>query len=285
MSNDEQKVVDSKTGKELVPTPHADVPTPSNNGDLKSFKKGVDQMLKKRKYFIEQVLPMLTEKQDYHIIVGKKCLAKGGAEKLATIYKLTANFTKDTETLEMLGTQEGLVAFICTLSNNGVMVGEGRGADTLAGNQNDANKTIKMAQKRAFVDAVIRTTGLSDIFTQDLEDMTKEQINDISKPKTNSKPKASSSGHASQKQLDYINSLCIDKGKTIEDLESVINKKSDSWTPSEASQIIEKLLATDTSKAYKGAEPRKVESKPAKLMKEGAEKVGVDLEESPPEPF
>jgi hypothetical protein len=32
------------------------------------------------------------------------------------------------------------------------------------------NKAIKMAQKSAFVDAVIRTTGMSDLFTQDLED-------------------------------------------------------------------------------------------------------------------
>jgi len=32
------------------------------------------------------------------------------------------------------------------------------------------NKAIKMAQKSAFVDAVIRTTGMSDLFTQDIED-------------------------------------------------------------------------------------------------------------------
>ena len=33
------------------------------------------------------------------------------------------------------------------------------------------NKAIKMAQKSAFVDAVIRTTGMSDLFTQDIEDL------------------------------------------------------------------------------------------------------------------
>lgn len=33
------------------------------------------------------------------------------------------------------------------------------------------NKAIKMAQKSAFVDAVIRTTGMSDLFTQDVEDV------------------------------------------------------------------------------------------------------------------
>ena len=33
------------------------------------------------------------------------------------------------------------------------------------------NKAIKMAQKSAFVDGVIRATGMSDLFTQDIEDM------------------------------------------------------------------------------------------------------------------
>lgn len=33
------------------------------------------------------------------------------------------------------------------------------------------NKAIKMSQKSAFVDAVIRATGMSDLFTQDVEDM------------------------------------------------------------------------------------------------------------------
>lgn len=37
------------------------------------------------------------------------------------------------------------------------------------------NKAIKMAQKSAYVDAVIRTTGMSDLFTQDIEDMPHEE--------------------------------------------------------------------------------------------------------------
>lgn len=50
------------------------------------------------------------------------------------------------------------------------------------------NKAIKMAQKSAFVDAVIRTTGMSDLFTQDLEDMhLDQQSGDESKPETPAK--------------------------------------------------------------------------------------------------
>lgn len=38
------------------------------------------------------------------------------------------------------------------------------------------NKTIKMAQKSAFVDGIIRVTGMSDLFTQDVEDMSPDQF-------------------------------------------------------------------------------------------------------------
>jgi len=135
---------------------------------IDNFKKGVDTLLAQRDYFIKQVLPKLKEKQDYYTILGKKSLAKGGAEKLASIYNLVATFEKDAETVQMLGEIKGMVCYICNLSRDDKIIGQGRGADTLQRNQNDPNKTIKMAQKRAYVDAVIRTTGLSDIFTQDM---------------------------------------------------------------------------------------------------------------------
>lgn len=142
---------------------------------LKQFKAGVDDLLSKRDYFIAQVFPKLVLNQDYFIIKDKKSLAKGGAEKLASIYLFRAEFFKDDEMLAMIGETKGLIALKCLLYKNGEVVGEGRGADTVARNQGDPNKAIKMAQKRAYVDAVIRTTGLSDIFTQDLEDESTEE--------------------------------------------------------------------------------------------------------------
>ena len=45
-----------------------------------------------------------------------------------------------------------------------------------------ANTVLKMAKKRAFVDAILTVTGASDIFTQDVEDM------DIPTPPTAEKP-------------------------------------------------------------------------------------------------
>ena len=144
---------------------------------LEYFKRSVDNLLAKRSYFISQVLPKLKENQDYFIIKGRKSLAKGGAEKLAGIYNFVAEFKQDIEATDMLKSVPGLVAFVCNLTKNGQLVGQGRGSSTLAKNQGDPNKTIKMAQKSAYIDALIRTTGLSDLFTQDVEDLPISTVN------------------------------------------------------------------------------------------------------------
>ena len=139
--------------------------------NIANFKLGVNSLLQKRQYFAKQVLPMLVENKDYYTIKGKKSLGKAGAEKLASIYQLVATFVKDKETMESFRGINGLVAYVCNLTRNNGLVGQGRGAAILKDNGNDANKTIKMSQKSAFIDGVIRSTGLSDIFTQDIENM------------------------------------------------------------------------------------------------------------------
>jgi hypothetical protein len=72
----------------------------------------------------------------------------------------------------MLGAEPGLVALVCELTTAaGVVVAEGRGARHRDQDFGDVNKTLKMVQKSAQTDAVLRCAGLSEIFTQDLEDM------------------------------------------------------------------------------------------------------------------
>ncbi len=146
------------------------------NEGLETFKQGVDTLLAQRKYFIQQVMPILQENIDYFVIKGRKSLGKSGAEKMANIFGYQASFTRDHQSVEMLGNIKGLVAYVCTLTHYGKVVGEGRGSDTLERNNNDANKTLKLAEKRAYVNAIIRSTGLSDIFTQDIEDMDPAQV-------------------------------------------------------------------------------------------------------------
>lgn len=166
----------------------------------------IDGFIELRQKFIAKVNAICIEGKDYHVIQGRKSLAKGGAEKIASIFHWTAKFEKDTESLEMLGDIKGLVAFKCTL-HNGQFVGEGRGSALLSKNNGDANKTLKMAQKSAFIDAVLRASGLSDFFTQDLEDMPKEEIAQTTKATP-----------PSDKQLKLIADLMHQKGYTKEDI-------------------------------------------------------------------
>lgn len=217
--------------KELATTPKKEV----------AIKEGIDNLLASRKYFIEQVLPILKDNQDFYEIKGKKSLAKGGAEKLASIFKLTAKFEIDNEVKQALGNIPGLVAFKCILSKGDEFIGQGGGADTLGRNQNDPNKTIKMAQKRAYIDAVIRATGLSDIFTQDLEDMSADKISpakDQPKDKTWIKdPNAP----ISEKQLGFLRKLIADIGKDESWFVKKTNKYTQDLTKGEASVYIDQM--------------------------------------------
>lgn len=178
--------------------------------------KKIETFITVRQAFIEKVNEICVEGKDYHIINGKKSLAKGGAEKIASIFKWNASFIKDTQALEMLGDIPGLVAFKCELHAGDKFVGEGRGAALLSKNAGDPNKTLKMAQKSAFIDAVLRASGLSDFFTQDLEDMPRDQIG---KTPASSEPRP-----ASDKQKAYIMALCKQKGITKSGLEELMQE-------------------------------------------------------------
>lgn len=142
----------------------------------------IDSFLEKRAEFITKVKAIMVEGKDYHVIQGKKSLAKGGAEKIGSIFGWTAVFEKDISVSESFREVPGLIAFVCKLSKSGMVIGEGRGAALLGKNAGDPNKTIKMAQKSAYIDATLRASGLSDFFTQDLEDM--QMSNTSTRPQT-----------------------------------------------------------------------------------------------------
>jgi hypothetical protein len=102
----------------------------------------------------------------------KPTLCKPGSEKLCGLLQLRPRFKRDIESWEMLGGEPGLVTLVCELTTAaGVVVAEGRGARHRDQDFGDANKTLKMAAKSAQTDAVLRCAGLSEVFTQDLEDM------------------------------------------------------------------------------------------------------------------
>lgn len=230
-----------ETSKKIIPVKEEIVKTDAD----------IDGFIELRTDFIRKVNAICVEGKDYHMIQGKKSLAKGGAEKIASIFKWTAKFDKDTEALEMLGNITGLVAFKCTLMN-GQFVGEGRGAASLAKNNGDPNKTLKMAQKSAFIDAVLRASGLSDFFTQDLEDMPRQEIGqpqNYSKPYIPPAPKmvngkpiydTKPSKKPTERQTVLIKKLCSQKKIN----QTQLTEMAKGLTPSE---LIDKLIKYQAS--------------------------------------
>jgi hypothetical protein len=103
----------------------------------------------------------------------KPSLFKPGAEKMCLLFGLRSKFNADRATLVMAGNPPGLFAYVCRLiDRQGRIVGEGRGAaDLTERNGWTVNNAIKICEKRAQVDAILRVGGISEIFTQDLEDM------------------------------------------------------------------------------------------------------------------
>lgn len=103
----------------------------------------------------------------------KDSLRKPGAEKVTTLLRLRPQFVRDQETWEMLGSPAGVLCYRCLLiTPTGEIAGEGRGArDVQKQDYGDINKAIKMCEKSSHLDAVIRVAGISDVFTQDLDDL------------------------------------------------------------------------------------------------------------------
>jgi hypothetical protein len=86
---------------------------------------------------------------------------------------------------------------------------------------------VKMAAKRAYIDGVLKATGASRMFTQDIEDMTWLQPE-----------------KASSKQVNYIKLLYknIEEDRALDNISAITSRRVENWddiTREEASKIIE----------------------------------------------
>lgn len=144
--------------------------------DINDFKQKIEIEREKRKLLAEYIKENLREGIDYYTItfkdgkVSKPTLSKAGSEKFLSLFNFKIKFSKDEETWEMLGRVPGVVCYKCEVYTRlGELMGEGRGARNIRQDNGDVNKSIKMAEKAAQIDAVLRISGLSDYFTQDFD--------------------------------------------------------------------------------------------------------------------
>ena len=223
----------------------------------------VSATMQKIAQFQAVVQKTLKKDHDYGVIPGtgsKPTLLKPGAEKILMLMGLTSEY----EVIEKVQDYDrGFFAFTvkCTLSKGDVKVTEGVGhANTrekryVSGRQQDAytlaNTVLKMAKKRAQVDAVLTVASLSEIFTQDLEDLDdgfspSTQSTQSEKSQRYQKQKQQSNESATEAQLKKLyaisKELDLDKDAMMSIMQSKYNKNSSKeLTKAEASDLIEYL--------------------------------------------
>jgi len=111
--------------------------------------------------------------------ISKPSLLKPGSEKIINVLGLTATFPslKEYESKVIRGEMIDFILITCRLvTSKGDIVAEGGGARSVKQEKGDLNKALKMALKSAQIDATLRVAGLSDMYTQDIEDMPRDSF-------------------------------------------------------------------------------------------------------------
>lgn len=207
------------------------------------------QRIKMLKDFVSEIM---VQDVDYGIIpnCNKPSLFKSGAEKLTDIFGLSKKI-EITNRIE--NWNEGIfhyeVKAILISKRTGLVEAEGIGCANTKEKKyksqdafNIINTILKMAKKRALIDAVLSATRSSDIFTQDIEDSDiievssgvihqKNNCNQNSQASNNNSfqntdsstsqsPKA-----ATKSQLNKIQSLVSEKSIAINKIKSIIHQR------------------------------------------------------------
>ena len=221
----------------------------------------VSATMQKIAQFQAVVQKTLKKDHDYGVIPGtgsKPTLLKPGAEKILMLMGLTSEY----EVIEKVQDYDrGFFAFTvkCTLSKSDIKVTEGVGhANTrekryVSGRQQDAytlaNTVLKMAKKRAQVDAVLTVASLSEIFTQDLEDQVDDGFSPSTqskKPQRSQKQKQQSNESATEAQRKKLYAVSKELDLNKDAMTSIMAERygknnSKELTKAEASNLIEYL--------------------------------------------
>lgn len=181
-------MTDTNTNTALATTSTTSI----TRGPLRPVARPVD-LIEAHKEAATLIREALEDGRDYGIIPGagaRKVLLKAGAERLAVAFGLRPNYSivaqehdhdREVHYVDRRRgdtTSVGLYRFVvkCELKRDDVVVGEGVGSCStmeskyVSRPRDSENTCLKMAKKRAFVDAVLGTLSLSDRFTQDVGD-------------------------------------------------------------------------------------------------------------------
>ena len=190
------EAIDSVLAQDAPGTAIAEIPQPSANPlDIspEAFRNALARRGENRKALMQWVGSSLVRDVDYgkiHIVkksecnrgkfcdnprhFSKDCLFKPGAEKIAGMLGVTPTFPTlhDYEKAALSGVELKQIILRCHMVDaSGRIVADGIGARSLDQDYGDLNKALKMCAKSAHIDATLRMAGLSEVFTQDLDQM------------------------------------------------------------------------------------------------------------------
>jgi hypothetical protein len=243
----------------VVYTNEAEQQKASGSGMIYSLEQAKERIAMLQSF----IRDMMIENVDYGIIPGtdKRCLFKSGAEKLCDIF----GFSKRIDIVSRIENfEKGIfhyeVKAILVSKRNGEVEAEGVGScnnmERKFRNQDAcsvANTVLKMAKKRAFVDAVLSATRSSDLFTQDLEDADEQIVKGTRKGKEPSKASAGKPDEAkaetimaSRKQISFIFTILSQKNIPVDLARNLMEEKykireTKALTQNQASEFIEYL--------------------------------------------
>ena len=143
------------------------------------FQAGLNRRKANRNVLMDWIKSALIKDQDYGSIQingrpSKASLFKPGAEKICGMLGIIPTFPNlhRYEEMALSGKEVKTIILKCELTtSDGKVIASGIGARQGGQDNGDINKALKMASKSAHIDATLRAAGLSEIFTQDVEDM------------------------------------------------------------------------------------------------------------------
>lgn len=212
------------------------------DGNVVEFKQSLARRGENRSALMSWVREALVDGVDYGAIkrsngsMTKPSLRKPGAEKICGMLNVIPTFPtlKDYEQLALQGVPIDQIILRChLLSMSGEVLADGVGARSVKQDNGDLNKALKMACKSAHIDATLRMGGLSEVFTQDLEDMPPQSFDNQGeqqqrrpaprqqsqgKPATQAPRSSGGGGKATEKQVALIERRLGDAGISNQEL-------------------------------------------------------------------
>lgn len=198
-----------QAGEISQPTPgalSAPAPAPIQIGsafdiDPEAFMAGLDRRAQNREALMTWIKNGLKEGRDWgkiHVVKRDKCdrgqycdnpyhfskpsLWKSGAESICGMLGLRSTWPNLEDTMKRMEDGKADIVLKChLLAADGSIISEGIGARNLGQDGGDINKALKMAKKSSLIDAALNL-GLSEIFTQDIDDMDPERLAEVGDP-------------------------------------------------------------------------------------------------------